>query len=375
MDYLGVKNKMALTLNGETITDYEFDHVKESKNSIVLWNDNTIVWYDKKKCKLTKEVNGVSNIVLRNNLFILTYGEYKGANDLDGKTIVLPYKYTEIIPNDYCIEVRDKDKRGAYNYEGKLIMPVNYGSIMFLESGMILSPPDNSFNYYGLYPYDGTDHIISCKYTFTCNYNEDVLIYQDPSADPDNCKSYVIFSHKGKQLGSFKAERGRFYLLDNAIKTEVKNNRKGLISFDGKEIVQPLYDYITDFKKGNNIIYIIDKGDRAGIAIAEKGITIPVEFDEKIELYENYALVRKDNKFALYSYTGEELISLDNHTIIGNVFNIPGIFEVTNNFDKEDKMIYVAPLNKYVIPCHIKIDKNTGDYCYLDDISGEFVKL
>ena len=374
MNCLGVKTKIALTINGNAVTEYEFDYSKESKNTIALWNDNTIVWYDKKTGECIKKINGFSHIKLTRDIFILTYGEYKGANALDGKTIILSEKFTDIIPNDYCIEVRNKDICGAYSYEGKLLMPVKYGSIMFLESGMTIAPPDDSFKYYGLYPYDASGHIISCKYTFTHSYNKDILIYQDPSADPDNCKSFIIFSHKGKQLGSFKAESGRFYLLDNAIKIE-KNNKKGLVSLDGTEIVPPLYDYITDFKKGNNIVYIIDKGDRAGIAIAEKGITIPVEFDEDIVLYDNYVVVRKGGKFALYTYTGEELIPLDNHTITGNIFETPGVFEITNMKEEKSKMTYIAPLNKYMPHCNIRYVKEDNSYICYDDISSEWVKI
>lgn len=42
MNYLGIKIKIALTVNGEEVTDYEFDYVKESKNSIAIWNNETI---------------------------------------------------------------------------------------------------------------------------------------------------------------------------------------------------------------------------------------------------------------------------------------------------------------------------------------------
>ncbi len=376
MNYLGIKTKIALTMNEEEITDYIFDHVKETKNSIALWNDDTIEWYDKKTCKLTKQIKGVSKIVLNHDLFIFTYDKYKGANDLDGKTIILSDKYTEIIPNDYCIEVRTEDEKcGAFSYDGKCIMPVNCGSIIFLESGMTVTPPDDSFKYYGLYPYDGTGAIISNKHRYTHHYNKDVIIYQDPSADPDNCKSFIIFSHNGETRGRFKTDDyGRFYLFDNAIKID-NNGKKGLVSLDGKVIVPSEFDFITENGEKENLRYILDKGDKAGIATIEKGITVPVEFDEKIVFYDRHLVVKKDNKFALYSYDGEELIPLDHHTITETIFEVPGVFEVTNNFDKKDKLIYIAPLNKYIEPCHIRRDRKTGEYYYFDTSLGDYVKM
>jgi len=375
INYLGVKTKIALTMNDKAITNCIYDHVKESKNSIALWNEDTIEWYDKKTCKLIKQIKGVSNIVIKHDLFIITYDKYKGACDLDGKTIILSDKYTNIIPNDYCIEVRTEDEKcGAFSYDGKCIMSVNNDSVLFSDWGMTVAAPDGQFKFCGLYPYDGTGAIISCAYIYTHNYNKDVVIYMEASTKEEKIPTYVIFSHKGKVLGKFKCDYGSFYLFDDAIKIE-KKGKKGLISLEGKEIVPIEFDFITEIGDTGNKRYILDKSDKAGIATVEKGITVPVEFDEKIVFHKDHLVVKKDNKFALYTYDGEELIPLDHHTITGTIFEVPGVFEVTNNFDKKDKLIYIAPLNKYIEPCHIRRDKKTGEYYYFDTSLGDYIKM
>jgi len=373
MNYLGTRSKIALTVNGEAVTGYEFDYQKESKNSIALWNDNTIVWYDKKTCELTKKITGVSNIVLKHNLFILTYDKYKGANDLDGKTIILSEKYIDIRPNKYCIEVVDEKKQnGVYSYAGTYIMPVGDRDYSFLESGMIVEDR-KTHKSYGLYPYNEGGCIIHSKYTYAHSKNDEIIIYE--SDEPDE---FVIFSHKGEIKGTFKSKGNRFYLLDKAIKIERRNSegldKKGLISFDGREIVPPEYDYITEFGKEKKI-YILDIGKKAGMATLDKGIVVSVEFDEDLFLYDDeYILFKKGDENTLYTYEGKLLIPLTKETICPISSDTPGAFRIIDS--SNCVTTYIAPLNKYLDGNYvIKYDKENENYYYLDKVLDDWVKI
>ena len=128
MSYLGLKSKIALTIDNKIVTDYEFDYAKETKDTITLWNGKILAWYDKKTCKCINQVADFSSLEFSNGIFVLGIGERKVAYNLSGK-LAIEKSYTDIIPQDKYIEVKDGKKCGAYNYDGKLILPVKYETI------------------------------------------------------------------------------------------------------------------------------------------------------------------------------------------------------------------------------------------------------
>ena len=82
MSYLGLKNKIALTIDNKKVTDYEFDYVKETKYTIALWNDKIIAWYDKKTCKCINQIADFSSLSFSNGIFVLGFAKYKVAYNL-----------------------------------------------------------------------------------------------------------------------------------------------------------------------------------------------------------------------------------------------------------------------------------------------------
>ena len=108
---------------------------------------------------------------------------------------------------------------------------------------------------------------------------------------------------------------GRFYktnsLLDKANKkTEIKKNgfsRYGAINEDGKEIIPPIYDDVSNFYKGYTIVR---KNHKCGIVDSTGKIIVPIKYYRVWRFNGNLAAVLNKNKFAFVDKTGKQVTDL-----------------------------------------------------------------
>lgn len=169
----GIVERYALYKDGEKITDFEYEGVKEKNSTYILWNKKQVVLYDKET--MTKKLEISDNILflfLKKDYFIVRIDDGKdwdskvltnAAYSYDGKVLIEPYKYKHIssfekvivaysdyhemflynlegnplvtpscsfenvLPGRKGVVVTKNGKVGMYSYKGELLVPIEYG--------------------------------------------------------------------------------------------------------------------------------------------------------------------------------------------------------------------------------------------------------
>lgn len=319
--------KTALFIGETQITDYVFDEViDESEDIIILSSGESICWYNKNTGTKIAEVNNVlayewcrygivvkkksgyklysldGKILLRQlydrieengNYFELYKNGKKGLYDGNNRKIILNPEFDAIdIEPDYFI-VNDNKKKGIYSKNGERIISVIYENIdMFYGNDNIFFITTTEEGKRAVYSLEGKIKIIV-----------PLDHYYGISVMPEHyiiasSNGHSLYSHSGELLynsaiyserinqkvlviGDF-ASKSAYSLLTGEKVIEdaqeikvlydmllvIKNNKFGLYSNLGKEILACEYDYIIDTylsgivlarKQNQNYFYILTR--------------------------------------------------------------------------------------------------------------------
>ena len=174
----GIVKRFALFKNGVRITEYEFDEVKETHGTYILWNRKKVVLYDSNTMTKKFEINdNIFCLFFKKHYFVVRIDNGKGMFDskiltnaaysYEGKVLIKPYKYehlktfNEVIiaysspdynkeymykingeefispfipfegsyPRRKGVIVKKDGKYGFYSYKGELLIPIIYENI------------------------------------------------------------------------------------------------------------------------------------------------------------------------------------------------------------------------------------------------------
>lgn len=257
--------------------------------------------------KIDKVKDGI--IYVHNNV---KYGfiNLKVKNILNLDESVLMYDEMSEFKNGVAIVSLD-DKQGIIDETGAYILePTNAKitalddeiyEVSFMKSGFHMRNSLNKNNYK-----------VSRLYNIKIKKINDIdLLNLKPltnhlyQADVPISKTILLDSHfnvvyESNNCHSFEV------LNDNYIKIRNLKNQLGIIDFNGKEIIETMYDYI----KLSNSVFFVQKDQKIGLRDLTGKQLIEEKFDEIVEIkngYFIYALGRKRKK-GIQSFTGEEIV-------------------------------------------------------------------
>ncbi len=296
--------KMALFIGETQITDYVFDEIIDEKENIIIFSsEKTIFWYNKETGEKITEVKDVISyewykrgIVIKKKSGYKLYsfegksllkqlydlieknGEYfevykngkKGIYDGDKHKFILKPEFdTIVIEPDYFF-VKDNNKRGIYSKNGKRIVSVIYEYIdvkYTLEDIFFIPTLEDgrrkvySFGGKEIIPLDyyynidimNRNYIITAGNRYNLYSHEGEILYESGLiCERLNSKVIVvgdIYSKCAYSISTGKkiiTDAQEIKLLYDDMLLVIKNDKFGVYSMDGKEILSCDYDNIID---------------------------------------------------------------------------------------------------------------------------------
>lgn len=263
-------------------------------------------------------------------------GKY-GIIDFNGKRITKPI-YEEIESLEYregSLKVRQNGKYGVINIKGKQIVKPQYDQIEsdsyyteendYMEAGFIVQIKTNEGYRYGYINKQG-------KEILETNYNEINRI----TDIKDNEKVYLLVSKNGKNgilenkniIIPYEYEDIEYNKINKLFIVQ-KDGKQGVISIEGKEILEAKYDYIlcTQNKittKKDEIIQIYDKnGEKKQsnyentIETANENYIITIDNEEKFGVINKEGQVIIKNKYEYIEYAFENYFIVTENAKVG----------------------------------------------------------
>ncbi len=158
------------------------------------------------------------------------------------------------------VENVDSKFQGAMDASGKLVLPVNYDSIIVLN---------------------------------------EVIIGQIKRLDKQD---WTVFNKSGTRQSPFQYES--FKQLDNGLIKAVRNGKKGLLHEYGKDLSPFVYDSIGEFKNGLTVVAY--QGSYGVINM--KGNWVITPYNDHIEIQEDIIRLRQGSEWKLVDFSGKEIV-------------------------------------------------------------------
>jgi len=274
--------------------------------------------------------------------------------------LVVPYDYDEISVDVKNINVHHQkinmgfvkdlmikkdNKIGLINAEGKIIYPAENDAIIRHDMfGYYEVKKENMFSIYFISNQTKTD--------FDFSY-----IYKDGSGyvmATKNNKSGV-FSLEGKEIIPFIYEPSSIRrTLENNFFVK-KDNKVGIVDVKGKVLIAPIYDKIDSFYESKLTgFYSVSNGDKSGVVNIKGELIIPVVYDFVADEDDLIKVgMRNPNKVGLFNKKGEQLVPASYHWIKrGSVRNSNFLIleanDKTYNFlNAENKIVFSENILEY----------------------------
>ena len=276
----------------------EFTNSIKTTTTIALWNDNTIVWYERRNDNKLNEIHG--KVLSCKRTFIIEKDGKKAVYSLDGYELIPFDNYEYIMEHPYAIEVKKDCMVAAYSYEGNQIVPFIAPMINCGEYGIFIEP--FGFVYKGLYSYKG-EVIVPKEYNIRYIDN-DIMICS--IEDEENNEVYGMYSHDGDVLIPFEYDSIEQY--KKCVLAE-KNKKCGILSNRGEVLVPFEYYDIRVLDENNHNYFIVSKERDFGKGLYKytgKEILPPLYDD--ILYAQGFIITEKDEYFGLYTAGGLELL-------------------------------------------------------------------
>ena len=318
--------KIALYINDKKITDYIYNWGKKSNGIACMGKDDyTIDVYDLENEKIKFSIEGAKDAsIKKDTIVITTQYDMKCIYDFNGNVILSPRYIDIFVKNDYYIvtnsdkikelykkendimkriissEVEASDIRlcnegtiiysyiskvkycGVYSYEGKEIVPVQYKSIDFRKTDIIVKASDDNI---GIYSYSGRQ-LISAEYKVIVLFNNCYIVGKQINYH----NYYGLYTKTGKKVLSPRYEEYRvtlpFIYFDIAGKKCLYN------LYTGKRVLPLKYRHIVPYF---NVIYASEDNKKYSLHSGENGDLITNELYDRIEIYDLEILRLKRN--------------------------------------------------------------------------------
>lgn len=251
--------------------------------------------------------------------------------DKQGKIILkLEHEYTSPGFKDGLVNVSTGDKYGCMDKTGKVVIPIKYDNLIEFKDGLALVSINNKCGFIDkngkeIIPiiYDKVSRFndglygvsIKGKYGVIDRNNEVVIpfIYEFAEVYGDGLSSVVYkgkigFFYNDKQIIDFKYDNVAF-VSQNLIGVYL-NNKFGCIDKTGKQITPFIYEglHMMPFYAGFGLVVVNNKYRVLNLNNGKE--LIPERYDIINPIFDDRALVVKDNKVGFVDKYGHEVIPL-----------------------------------------------------------------
>lgn len=264
-----------------------------------------------KYCSIDDFNKGVSIVaVSENNNDDVKYGLINTSGEE-----ILPCEYDDIKNFDNNLFLIRKGywldaTFGLVNMRGQIVLPCEYKEIEAFKNGTSrVRKSDGSKDKYGIIDESG-ELVVSCEYDFIGNIHEGLYELQKEVGDRNkygifNSKDQLMLPCEYDYIGQF--ENG-YIKLYKSIKDGYLD-KVGLVNAEGKFILPCEYG---DVFVCNNGLAIIQKGEldvaRFGVINNSGEIIVPCKYYEIRRFYEDFAVVRINDKWGLINTQGKEVV-------------------------------------------------------------------
>lgn len=206
--------------------------------------------------------------------------------------------------NPFCQPIQKfKDENGKYGFkndEGSVITPPKYDWVSTYENGLVMV---KSGDKYGCVNKNGLE-IIPVKYTSvyslkgTNNYY--LVELNDKTGIVDSSNNEIVPIKYNSISSSVNSGLMEVWL----------NGKRGFIDINGKEIIPVIYDYTYPIViYGNLVSVIVEKDSKYGLVDSKNNVLMGFDYKWIAPEY-NSLKVKLNEKFGLYTYTGELILNI-----------------------------------------------------------------
>ncbi len=178
------------------------------------------------------------------------------------------------------VEVTKENKRGLYDEEGTLLIPIEYDELMPLGNDLVVAKKDNKK---GIFHVKGVE-LVKPKY-------HDIYPFKDGLAK--------VKVDSIKSSGSIPTKEGKYEYVGK------KSAKYGYIDFKGQEVIPMKYTNASDFKNGVAIVNEVLRKD--GVIDKTGKVVVPLEYFSIGFVGENHLKVRDEDHWALFDRQGKQL--------------------------------------------------------------------
>ncbi len=228
-----------------------------------------------------------------------------GALNAYGKEIIPP-EYEQLSSFNYGLSIGRKNlKYGIINTKNETVLPFVYDRVRFVGDSLIVVQKNDQVQLLGL---------------------DLALLTEVPIDQAFAATREIVVVSKGEKQGLFNFKTQKWVLdikydfirqnnqLEDPFFASI-NQKGGMYSHDGEEIIQPLYSYIC--QTGDH--YLVSDGIKYGLLNAEGKTIFPIEYFSINKTICDYYLVQKDRESlsAIANPNGELLTDYSYSSITG----------------------------------------------------------
>lgn len=232
--------------------------------------------------------------------------------DRNGNDVFREYSYSiGAFNGEYASLSKGYSKKyGIINTKGKVVIPPQYNSLEFDKSGCLLvSESPNSWDKKAVHK--------------KVNYNnETVLVNGDGLVKLPEKYSIGRDFHEGLAAVAVAHKEEHPFI---SLFGEIKVHKWGFINVDATEIIECVYDDVSDFMFGHSVV---SKSGRKGIINIAGECVIPIEYYDITILSKDYVKVKKDDLVGLINFKNESIVSINYSDILEPY---EGLFPIKQN--------------------------------------------
>ncbi len=250
--------------------------------------------------------------------------------------IVVPIKYLlldKILqPDGSILALNSENYYGCINVNGNISLPFEYTSIIKNDRFLIVERPNNLKGVFTVSD-KGISELIPCNY-------DEVMLKKNAFIVKKNGK-YGMFDINGKQIanvGFDKIDKSEFWRKDKGLHVAAIKDKYFFINNDGQKVNKKTYKKMTPFENylsgsyysTTSIFYkVMNRKGGSGLADIYGKIVVPLVFDDVISGWDNFIVVKKDEKVGLYHILKKDVILPIKYDEI--IFSSDGFYALEGN--------------------------------------------
>ncbi|WGD34419.1 WG repeat-containing protein [Olleya sp. YS] len=316
----------------EELMEVPIEEVKTDENTIWQFKENGKIGFKVNKQVVVQPIYD-EVYYLNKESFIVKKGQFYGVID---KTFhpIIPIKYDKLEKKyfgNYILATKN-NKQGTFDIDGKKILSVKYNNIVYcnpeLNIGLIKDEDENIFFIYK------NEKKLKAPLSKVSVYKNAIIARTDNKFGVLGESGIIIpfeFDAIAENLKNLRLNKTELMLnksnYDINLLTVYKEDKYGLITPEGKEILPTIYNKIA-FDSGRNL-YNLTKEDKKGIYFKTSKTLLPTIYDNTYTSGRRFVILTKDKLKGAINYNGEIILPIEFDNI--SVHGLSTSFKVSKN--------------------------------------------